>query len=209
MSPMIVPIPTVGRRAINIFTCVGHHGVRAVVFNTRRAFFTGGLEAGGVDGAYADAVAESDVAHCLLAYTDGFADDFVADADGWSMLVVLMGWCWWLGLRYGVCQTHKHPSYLNSRYEVTYWSMSRAKSMQISGADTTMSDLNVHICLLERLWLVFLPHQLSLSGLWVKAHPAFEFVVLSHIRCEGLSIGDEERWKTLEKAVRINVSEGN
>ena len=66
--------------------------------------------------------------------------------------------------------------------------MSRAQSVQVGSTDSAMRDLDIDIDVLEWLGLEFPPHQLTLGGTGIKAHPSFEFVIF----CSHRTIGEDD-----------------
>lgn len=80
---MVVCVPAIRLAAVRVLVRESVHAADTVVFEAGGAFFTIGFEARRILGADAYAVANFDVFGGVGADADGFADDFMADADGW------------------------------------------------------------------------------------------------------------------------------
>lgn len=54
----------------------------------------------------------------------------------------------------------------------------RVKSVDVTSTDTAVSDLDIDICLFERLYVrEFMPHHFAFVGIGIKPHPSFELVI--------------------------------
>jgi hypothetical protein len=147
----------------------------AMLLQSARALLAIRLQARGVLRTNTNAVADLDALLGLLANPYSLADDLVTDT----------AWVW-----------RRSPA--------------RAQSMQVGAADAAVgdlrrcrklpgrecerlwTDLNVDICLLERLDVRELaPLHLALGALWTLAEPSLELIVLvSHVRCNRLLLAE-------------------
>jgi len=55
-----------------------------------------------------------------------------------------------------------------------------AEDMNIRAADTTMRNLDVNVCVFERLWFILLPDHVALGRFFIKAQPALKLVKRRH-----------------------------
>ena len=99
----------------------------------------------------------------LAADLDGCANDLVANDTLWR------------GVQYWLKQTMRDADRVERGTPAT------PKRVQVRAADAAMGDFDVDVRLLPRLGLILLELQVALRGLWVKAHPALELVIGTHV----------------------------
>ena len=137
-----------------------------MVLKARRALLAVGLQAGRVLRADTDTVAHFDALLGILANTNGFADDLVADAACYVSLSAsaplrMVGMLCLLTVR--------------------RWEPARAQCVKVRATDTAVRDLDVDIVLRPGLnvW-EGTPFHLALCRLWALAQPSLKTLFLRH-----------------------------